>query len=207
VVQDPNLLTKHGKSTVAPVEYSLDPSEEETCSYVSTPSDLHVTTEREAENGQGVFQTLAPTSRRKIGSSRRPAAYQRRKLELYIQQLHAESSISALQPISSDATLISRYINMLGPWTAAKQPLSILGTWIQSIPARVGHNRMMDLAVEFLINSYDVYWDDTYTKRSAARASKEKALKELQLFVNNGQNRPTYEVILVTKMHYAAEVC
>lgn len=115
--------------------------------------------------------------------------------------------MSALKPMSSETALISRYINMLGPWAAEKQPLSILGTWIQSIPSRVGHNAMMDLAVEFLINSYDVYFDDTHTKRSLARASKEKALKELQLFVNSGKNRPTYEVILVTKMHYAAEVC
>lgn len=173
----------------------------------SIQSDLQITTEREAENGQGTFQTLALTSRKKMGTSRKALAHQRRKLELYLQQLQAESALSVLQPMSSETALISRYINMLGPWTASKQPLSVLGTWIHSIPSRIGHNRMMDLAVDFLIKSYEVYWDNTYTKRGMARTSKERALKELQLFVNNGQNRPTYEVVLVTKMHYAAEVC
>lgn len=65
---------------------------------------------------------------------------------------------------------------------------------------------MMDLAVEFFVNSFDVYWHDTHSKRSLAIASKEKALKELQLFVFNANNRPTYDVLLATKMHYAAEV-
>jgi hypothetical protein len=65
---------------------------------------------------------------------------------------------------------------------------------------------MMDLAVEFFVNSHAVYWDDTHSKRSLAGASKEKALKELQLFVMNANNKPTYEVLLATKMHYAAEV-
>ena len=206
MVQDPNQLTKHGKSKVAPIIYSLDHSEGDSNSSVSTSSDLHITTERKAENGQGFFQTLAPMSKRKIGTSRKAATQQRRKLELYLQHLQVESAITAIKPSSSETTLISRYIGMLGSETTAKQPLSILGTWIQSIPSRIGFNRMMDLAVEFFINSYDVYWDDTHSKRSLARASKEQALKELQLFVLNAQNQPTYEVLLATKMHYAAEV-
>ena len=207
MVQDPNQLTKHGKSKVAPVIYTLDQSEDEHGSSVSTPSDLQITTAREAEDGQGFFQTLAPLSKRKPGASRKAAAHQKRKLELYLQHLQAELAIRAIKPASSETTLIARYINMLGSKSAAKQPLSILGTWIQSIPSRIGSNAMMDLAVEFFVNSYDVYWNDTYSKRSLARASKEKALKELQLFVLNIQNKPTYEVILATKMHYAAEVC
>lgn len=206
VVQDPNQLTKHGKSRVAPKIYSLDSTEQESSSTVSMPSDLHITTEREAENGQGFFQTLAPLSRRKTGASRKALAHQRKKLELYLQELLAESAISAIKPSSSETTLISRYINMLGSQSGDLQPLSILGTWIQSIPARIGSNKMMDLAVEFFINSFDVFYNDTYSSRNLARASKEKALKELQLFVLNTHNKPTYDVVLATKMHYAAEV-
>ncbi|KAF2822519.1 hypothetical protein CC86DRAFT_357432 [Ophiobolus disseminans] len=205
VMQDPNQLTKHGKSKVAAVIHTLDQDEEDSSSSASTPSDLQVTTERAAENGQGFFQTLAPSSKRRIGASRKAIAYQRRKLELYLQYLQEESAITALKPSSSETTLISRYIAMLGSETAAKQPLSILGTWIQSIPSRIGANTMMDLAVEFFVNSHDVYWDDTYSKRSVAQASKEKALKSLQLIVFNTQDKPTYEVLLATKMHYAAE--
>jgi hypothetical protein len=206
VVQDPSQLTKHGKSKVAPVIHTLEDTEESPLS-VSTPANLHVTTEREAENGRGFFQTLAPLSKRKAALSRKAAAQQRKKLELYLQHLQAEAALTTIKPSSSETTLIARYIDMLGPGNVDYQPLAILGTWIQSIPSRIGSNRMMDLAVEFFVDSFAVYWDDTHSKRSLASASKEKALKELQLFVLNTNNKPTYDVILATKMHYAAEVC
>ncbi|KAH7377403.1 hypothetical protein BKA66DRAFT_422314 [Pyrenochaeta sp. MPI-SDFR-AT-0127] len=205
VVQDPNQLTKHGKSKTAPLIYSLDSSTDESTSSGSTPSDLRITTEREAENGQGIFQTLAPTSRPKLRSSKKKEAHQKRALEAYLQLLQEESALTTVRPLSPETTLIARYITMLGSETSSKQPLSILGTWIQSIPSRIGSNRMLDLAVEFLINSYDVFWDDTHSKRKLARSSKAKALRELQLVVLNSQSGPGYEVLLATKMHYAAE--
>jgi hypothetical protein len=206
VVEDPNQLTKHGKAKVAPVVYTLENSEESTSSSVSTPSNLHITTEREAGNGQGFFQTLAPLSKRKAALSRKAAAHQRRKLELYLQQLQAEAALSIIKPSSPETTLIARYVDMVGSENIDYQPLSILGTWIQSIPSRIGSNKMMDLAVEFFVNSFAVFWDDTHSKRSLAIASKEKSLKELQLFVMNANKQPTYDVLLATKMHYAAEV-
>lgn len=95
---------------------------------------------------------------------------------------------------------------MVGSVSIDHQPLSILGTWIESIPSRIGSNRMMDLAVDFFVHSYAVYCNDTYSQRKLASASKEKALKELQLFVHDRGNRPTYDVVLATKMHYASEV-
>jgi hypothetical protein len=199
-------MTKHGRSRIAPVVYTLDSSEEYEGSPNSFPSNFQITTEREAENGHGLFRTLAPMSRRKAGPSRKVAAHQRRKLGLYLQHLQAESAIASIKPSCPESTLIARYVDMLGSDCAENRPLSILGTWIQSIPSRVGSNKMMDLAVEFFVNSFAVYWNDTYSTRSLASASKERALKELQLFVFNTSNRPTYDVILATKMHYAAEV-
>jgi hypothetical protein len=145
-------------------------------------------------------------SRRKVGVSRKAASQQRKKLEVYLQRLQLESAITTIRPSCSETTLMARYINMLGSGSAENQPLSILGTWIQSIPSRIGSNRMMDLAVEFFVNSFAVYWNDSYSNRNLANTSKNKALKELQLFVFNASNRPTYEVVLATKIHYAAEV-
>ena len=110
------------------------------------------------------------------------------------------------QSSSPETDLIARYIGMLGADTSGKQPLAILGTWIQSIPSRIGHNRMFDLAVEFLVNSYAAYRDGMHSKRRTAKATKAKALKELQLVVMNAEIQPTYDVLLATKMHFAAEV-
>jgi hypothetical protein len=65
---------------------------------------------------------------------------------------------------------------------------------------------MLDNAVEFLVNSHAAYRDGMLSKRKVARLTKAKALRELQLVVLNTQGRPTYDVLLATKMHFAAEV-
>jgi hypothetical protein len=205
VVQDPNQLTKHGKSKTTPVVYSLDGSKNDTSSS-STPSDLQITAERRAENGQGAFSTLAPISKPKIQSSKKRSNHRKRALEAHLQHLQEESSVALYQPSSDETTLIARYIGMLGSETAAKQPISILGTWIQSIPSRIGTNAMLDNAVEFLVNSHAAYRDCMLSKQKVARVSKAKALRELQLVVLNTQNRPRYDVLLATKLHFAAEV-
>ncbi|KAH9862860.1 hypothetical protein J1614_010953 [Plenodomus biglobosus] len=205
VVQDPNQLTKHGASKAPSIAWSLDAPGPDFPSSHSLSSNLRTTTERTAENGQGVFQTLAPLSRSQKRASKKKETYRKRALQAYLQRLHHESPHFKFRPTSQETTLIARYIDMLGSETSAKQPLSILGTWIQSIPSRIGSNQMVDLAVEFLINSYVTFLDDSYSKRKVARASKAKALKELQLVVLNTQTTPSYEVLLATKLHYAAE--
>lgn len=208
MVQDPQQLTKHGKSKTAPVVYSLSSSSSDESSSPSTPSELQLTTERFAGTGGGFFATLAPISKPKDRPSKRAVAYQKKKFERHLQELRDHAALSLIQPCSPEDVLKARYLHMLGSDHPGRQPMSILGTWIQSIPSRIGTNRMLDLAVEFFINSHDVYRDETYSKRRLARASKAKALRELQLEVLNSatQSEPSYETILATKTHYAAEV-
>ncbi|XP_014557378.1 hypothetical protein COCVIDRAFT_26005 [Bipolaris victoriae FI3] len=205
IVQDPNQLTKHGKSRVPSVVHSFSSSEDDAISSSSASSELRITTERRVGDGQGFFQTLAPTSKSKPRLSKKNANMQQRVLEAYLQHLEKESTIVPYQPSSPETALISRYIDMLGPDISRKQPLAILGTWIQTVPLRIGHNRMLDLAVEFLLNSYAAYRDGMHSKRRLAKATKAKALRELQLVVLNARTEPTYDLLLATKMHYAAE--
>ncbi|KAF2124414.1 hypothetical protein P153DRAFT_350410 [Dothidotthia symphoricarpi CBS 119687] len=202
VVQDPNQLTKHGRSKVEPVVYALNSPEDDISSTGFVSSSLLLTTEREADHGKGVFRTLASSSKPR---SRKAAGIQKKKLEAYLQHLHSQSALTWHRPSSFESTLIARYIDMLGSGPVSQQPLSILGTWILSIPSRIGSNRMLDLAVEFLMSSYAAYWDNSHSKRAVARTIKAKALKELQLVVCDASEGATYEVLLATKMHYAAE--
>ncbi|CAA9961193.1 Structure-specific endonuclease protein [Pyrenophora teres f. maculata] len=209
VVQDPKHLTKYGKSRTTPIVYSISASEDETTSssysYSPEPSELRITTERHAENGQGFFQTLAPRARSKAQASKKKSNIPQRALEAYLQQSKESSAVVAYSPVSPETTLISRYIGMLGSDPVGKQPLAVLGTWIQSIPSRIGSNRVLDLAAEFLVNSYAAYRDGMHSKRKLAAQSKAKALRELQLVVLGAQSKTTYDVILATKMHFAAE--
>jgi hypothetical protein len=205
-VQDPKQLTKHGKSRTTPLIYSLNTSGGESTPDSSPSSDLHITTQRVAGDGHGFFQTLASASRAKVRLSKKKIDYQKRALEKHLQQLRNESAVISYQPSSPETTLIARYIGMLGFNLSGQQSFHILGTWIDSIPSRIGSNRVIDLAADFLVNSCDTFRDDTYSKQKIARASKAEALRELQLAVINTQGQPTYDVILATKMHYAAEV-
>lgn len=165
-----------------------------------------MSTQRKAEFGSGTYQTLAPVSVAKIRPSKKALAHRKKALDTYLRHLQLEASLALIRPLSADGTLISRWVNMLGSAPVDTRPLSILGTWIHSIPSRVGSSHMLDLAVEFLIDSHAVYWDDSYSKRRTASITKSKALKELQLAVSQDETRNTYEMVLATKMHYAAEV-
>ncbi|RMZ68480.1 Structure-specific endonuclease subunit SLX4 [Pyrenophora seminiperda CCB06] len=206
VVQDIKNLTKYGIERTVPVMHSISASGPRTTSSPHSPSDLRITTERHAENGQGFFQTLAPRAKCKSQMSKKKLNHQQRGLEAHLQHLQAASVVVSYFPTSPETTLISRYIGMLGSDPAGKQPLEILGIWTHSIPSRMGSNRMLDLAAEFLVNSYAAYRDGMHSKRKLATQSKAKALRELQLVVSGVQNEPTYDVVLATKMHFAAEV-
>lgn len=205
MVQDPNQLTKHGKSKIAPVMYTMDSSEGSSSSSGPAPLELRVSAQRRAEFGSGTFQTLAPVSVAKLRPSKRVSLHRRKTLDAYLRHLQLEASLAVVRPSCPESTMMAKWVDMLGSAPANSMPLSILGTWIQSIPARIGSNSMLDLAVEFLIDSHAVYRDDSYSKRQSASATKSKALRELQLAISQTQTRNTYEVVLATKIHYAAE--
>jgi len=216
VVQDPRQLTKHGRSRTSAAVYPLSCSDEDSRSSSATPysassssttlSDLCITTERHTEDRQGCFQTLAPRSRSRMQPSKMREYRQNLALQVHLQKLREESPLVPYQPTSPETTLISRYVGVLGPDPAGRQPFEVLGTWIQSIPSRIGSNKMLDLAIQFFVDSHATYRDDMHSKRKVARASKAKALKELQLAVMKTDNKVTYDILLATKLHYAAEV-
>ena len=216
VVQDPRQLTKHGRSRTSSAVYPLNSPDEGSSSSATTSfstgststnsSDLCITTERHTEDRQGCFQTLAPRSRSRMQPSKMREYRQNLALQAHLQKLREESPLVPYQPSSPETALISRYVGVLGPDPAGRQPFEVLGTWIQSIPSRIGSNKMLDLAVQFFVDSHATYRDDMHSKRKVARASKAKALRELQLAVMNTDNKVTYDILLATKLHYAAEV-
>lgn len=186
--------------------YPLDSYEGTGSSSSSIPLTLRLSTQRKAKSGSGTFQTLAPVAIAKARTSKKVAVHRKHVLDAYLHQLQQEASLSLVKPSSADSTLISRWVDMLGSAREDSRPLSILGTWIQSIPSRIGSNPTLDLAVQFLVDSHAVFWDDSYSKRQTASATKSRALRHLQLAVSQNQSRNTYEMVLATKMHYAAEV-
>jgi hypothetical protein len=191
---------------IAPVVYPLSPSDEGYGTSSTIRSDLHVTTERYTEDRQGCFQTLATRSMSEKPLSKMRAYRRQLALQNHLRNIQEELALVSYQPSSTETTLIARYVDMLGSDPAGKRCFDILGTWIQSIPSRIGSNKMLDLAVQFLVDSHATYRDDMYSKRKVARASKNKALKELQLAVMDTNKGTTYDVLLATKLHYAAEV-
>ncbi|PSN64977.1 hypothetical protein BS50DRAFT_589434 [Corynespora cassiicola Philippines] len=207
VLEDPNQMTKHGKPKVAPRIYPLMRSDDDESSGKSpSQSKFRLTMAKEAEDGQGLFQTFALNYKVKTRSRRKFTEQQRRQLQLYLSRLKLESSTLPIRPSSPETTLISRYISMVGPYTIAENPMAIMGTWILDIPARIGSSPVLDLAVEFAMNGWDVLWNGSYSNKNRAQASKTKALKQLQLAIEDEKGSASYDLVLAMKMHYMAEI-
>ncbi|KAJ4351887.1 uncharacterized protein N0V89_007231 [Didymosphaeria variabile] len=108
--------------------------------------------------------------------------------------------------VPSQTALAARYLNLLGSRPPEEQPFATMGSWVESIPSRIGKNPTLDLAIEYLITSFDVYRDPTFSSHRTALATKAKALRELQLAIGNEKTRRSYDTAVATKIHFMAEV-
>lgn len=115
-------------------------------------------------------------------------------------------SMPLRQFVTSQTALAARYLNLLGSRPTEEQPFAILGSWVESIPSRIGKSPAVDLAVEYLIDSFDVYRDPSFSTKSEAMATKSRALRELQLIIGNERTRKSYDAAIATKIHFMAEV-
>jgi hypothetical protein len=159
-----------------------------------------------AEDGQGVFQTLGPVRAKTKRPSKKADYYQRRRVQAHLLRLQREES-SLTSPLSSpDTKLAAVFVDLLQPKSEAYQPLFALGEWVSTVPSRIGSNRVVTLAAEFFVYSSEAYYNGSHSKRIRALQTKSKALRELQLSVLRAQQHSTYDLLLATKLHYAAEV-
>jgi hypothetical protein len=237
VVEDPNEYTNHGRSKTAPIVYPIrmlkDPivtKEEE--------SKLRLTMEKEAENGGGIFLAFEPAAKKKKNavSKKCSAAKKRNNIkplsstssskDLDIKLKHAtprsrNTDLTCLSayltsmsptPESPESSLAARYIHIFSSSSLATNPFSILGSWVISIPARMGHNPTLDLAVEFAVNAFLKFVDPSWERVRTATQSKAKALKSLYGALReeeeSGKERGMvrWELVLATKLHFSAEV-
>jgi hypothetical protein len=215
VAEDPVYLTKHGKSNgasvVRPLSTSADDNSATSTSHSpssdSTSSDdLRMTTAKAASDDKGVFMTLTIMSKHEPKSVRKRTAQQRKKLQDHLNRLRWSPELTLHRLVSPESTLAARYIDILGPRALKDQPLAILGSWVETIPSRIGSSSVVDLALEYFTDTFAVFRDDSFSARSVALASKAKALKQLQLSVSENHTRATYDTVLAMKLHFAAEV-
>ncbi|KAF2439880.1 hypothetical protein P171DRAFT_435728 [Karstenula rhodostoma CBS 690.94] len=219
VLEDPTQLSKHGKPKVAPVIYPLEAAQEPNMSSTTpaTPSPLphsppstslvlRQSTSRDADTGQGVFKTLSVLPRDRTKVTKKTTAQQRRKLQIHLSELDARALAMPRQFLPSPTALAARYLDLLGSRPPEEQPFSILGSWVESLPSRIGKNPAVDLAVEYLVESFKVYRDPSFSAQRAALATKARAIEELQLAVRNEKTRRSYDTAVATKIHFMAEV-
>jgi hypothetical protein len=151
--------------------------------------------------------TLSVQSRDRKKVMRKPSAQQRRKLQSHWSELQATTVLGMpRQFYPSQTALAARYLNLLGSRPPEEQPFSILGSWVESIPSRIGKSPVVDLSIEYLVDSFAVYREQTFTSQRTALATKARALKELQLSVGNEKTRRSYDTAVATKIHFMAEV-
>ncbi|KAJ4299967.1 hypothetical protein N0V90_005215 [Kalmusia sp. IMI 367209] len=220
VVEDPTQLSKHGKPKIAPVIYPLDASHESsaTSTTISSSSTLPASSAlsstilrqisiRDADSGHGEFMTLSIPTREKPKGVKKTSAQQRRKLQIHLGQLQdAKTLPMPRQLVSIQTALAYRYLNLLGSRPTEEQPFSILGSWIQSIPSRIGISPAVDLAVEYLIHSFNVFQEPSFSAQRMALSVKAKALKALQMVVADESTRTTYDTAIAMKLHFMSEI-
>ncbi|OAG02307.1 uncharacterized protein CC84DRAFT_1262264 [Paraphaeosphaeria sporulosa] len=213
VLEDPTQLSKHGRPKVAPVIYPLEGAQEPgiTSSPLSrlppsTSLVLRQSTSRYADTGQGVFVTLSVLPRDRAKVTKKTTSQQRRKLQIHLNELDATIRGTPRQFLPSQTALAARYVNLLGSRPPEMQPFAILGSWVESLPSRIGKTTAVDLAVEYLIESFNVYCNPDHSAHRTALATKARAIKELQLAVRDEKTRRSYDTAVATKLHFMAEV-
>ncbi|KAL5404243.1 hypothetical protein PMIN03_009285 [Paraphaeosphaeria minitans] len=213
VLEDPTQLSKHGRPKVAPVIYPIECTHEPgitpsplSCSPPYTSLTLRQSKGRDADKGQGVFMTLSGLPRDRAKVMKKTTAQQRRKLQIHLNELDATIRGTTRHFLPSKTALATRYVNLLGSRPPEMQPFAILGSWVESLPSRIGRTAAVDLAVEYLIESFNVYCHPNSSARRTALAIKARAIKELQLAVRNERTRRSYDTAVATKIHFMAEV-
>lgn len=212
-------MTRYGRSMTNSVIYPLgsyqgsDESSTPDSASISSldvkmvdTSDLHLRGGMIASDGRGIFQTLAPMKMRSRKVSKKVEAFQRRRCHEHLLRLQQEKSLTSHRPLSSETTIAATFVSILRPDLEQYQQIFTLGNWLSSIPSRVGHSAVVTMAAEFFVHSFDVHRNRSHTNYTLALRTKAKALKELQLSVLASQERPTYDLVIATKLHYAAEV-
>lgn len=221
-MQDPSQMTRYGRSMVASAVLPLNCttarinssastsvsslSSDSTSANTPASSVLHLKDGMVAEDGQGVFQTLGPVRAKTKRPSTKAECYQRRRVQAHLLRLQREASSPTPPPSSPDTKLAAVFTNLLQPKSEAYQPVFALGDWVSTIPSRIGSSRVVTLAAEFFVYSSEVYHNGSRSNKIRALQIKSKALKELQLSVLWAQQHSTYDLLLATKLHYAAEV-
>jgi len=170
------------------------------------PDNLRIKATKDACNDRGKFMTFSILPKDKPRHARKQTAWQKKRLQEHLNRLRESSELTLYRPSSPEDTLVTRYRNILGPRSLKDQPLAILGSWVDSIPSRIGSSSVVDLAVEYLADCYDFYRNKCFSMRSTALTTKAKALAQLQLAVSDGHTRTTYDTILAMRIHFVAEV-
>lgn len=221
-MQDPSQMTRYGRSIAAPLIYPLtSPPEgdQESTPQLATSLSHNFTTVSEfhsnnlrlqdglaTANGEGFFQTLAPAKLKMKKTSKKTEIRQRKKFHEHLLRLQRESALVLHQPSSQESNVIAILVNMMNPTSPQHQPIFCLGDWISSVPSRISSSPAASIAAEFFIHSLNYHWDQSYTNQTTALQTKSKALKQLQLAMLKPQDHPTYDIVVATKFHYAAEV-
>lgn len=158
--------------------------------------------EKQAGSGHGVFQTFALVRRDKC-TEKRLARIKSAEVREGVQVLSALNSPSRSP---SPDPLIARCMYIFGPFTWTPDSRAIHGTWLDAVPSRIGHSRVLDLAVEYALDSVAQYKDRSYSAQKACLVSRSKALKALREGIEKVGGRPMYDIMLATKLHAMAEV-
>lgn len=115
------------------------------------------------------------------------------------------SSLTLLQPSCPATSLRSRFVAVLNSHLENYSPFVIDLLWAEGIPARIGHDRIFDLAVKSAMDSFEYYRNGTPSTRKLALSSRCRALRSLRTQLCS--EPLSLSVAQAIRMHFYSEVC
>ncbi|KAF2010565.1 hypothetical protein BU24DRAFT_378663 [Aaosphaeria arxii CBS 175.79] len=204
VLETPTKYSGHGKAKVAPRIVPLVDSEN---SAVFTPQASSISSsdvEADRSDVDAAYQ-LDGTSPETWVLSRQGGLQRLSSSESSRNSTPSSSGLSLIRPSSPEMSLATRFIKMIGPESQGN-PFLIHGTWVNSIPTRIGCSPAFDTAVKYAIDSFAFFSDPSFSKQRIARQSKGVALKALRDGLAQVKGNVPFDILLAIKMHFNGEI-
>lgn len=155
---------------------------------------LSIRSARESACGNGVYHTFVPMKTTKAARTIRNARKSR--------ALEQAENASLTRPVSADKVtlLASEFAHVCNASSDAGMRWTLLGRWLDCLPARLGRSPLLDQAAACVISGHKARFAKDKQAAQISRQRYGSALLSLHNVLESGREAVTVEVIAATRL-------